>query len=93
MSLYFSVFLLLPAKASGIIEILIILSSNIVTPGSYIKSFYFSSISLIIYVLFYLVNIRFLPTAIKNSFVVSLVDKKNIISLSCRFFLFTVLSR
>ncbi len=45
----FLCFLLLPAKSSGIIEILIILSSNIVTPGSYIKSFYFSSISLIIY--------------------------------------------
>lgn len=81
--------LLLPAKASGIIEILIVFSSNIITPGSYIKSFYFSSISLIIYVLFYLVNIRFFPTARKNSFVVSLVDKKTLFLCRVVFFIYS----
>ncbi len=85
----FLCFLLLPAKASGVIEFLIILSSNIVTPENYIKSFYFSCISLIIYVLFYLVNIRFFPTARKNSIVVSLVDKKTLFLCSIIFFIYS----
>ncbi|WP_445375560.1 hypothetical protein ACSLVK_08265 [Photorhabdus tasmaniensis] len=85
----FLCFLLLPAKASGVIEFLIILSSNIVTPENYIKSFYFSSISLIIYVLFYLVNISFFPTARKNSIVVSLVDKKTLFLCGIIFFIYS----
>ncbi|RKS57755.1 hypothetical protein BDD30_2568 [Photorhabdus asymbiotica] len=85
----FLCFLLLPAKASGIFEILIVLSSNIVTPESYIKSFYFSFISLIMYVLFYSVNKRFFPTARKNSIIVSLVDKKTLFLCNIVFFIYS----
>ncbi|MBS9423680.1 hypothetical protein [Photorhabdus caribbeanensis] len=81
--------LLLPAKLSGVIEVLINLSSNIVIPENHIKSFYFSSISLIVYLVFYLINLRFFPSAKENSIIVSLVGKKNLFICRVVFFIYS----
>ncbi|ETS29747.1 hypothetical protein BB987_02375 [Photorhabdus temperata] len=85
----FLFFLLLPAKFSGLIEVLITLSYNIVLPESHIKSSYFSSISLIVYMVFYLINIRFFPSAKENSIIVSLVGKKTLFFCRVVFFIYS----
>ncbi|OWO79833.1 hypothetical protein B5C26_20230 [Photorhabdus luminescens] len=81
--------LLLPAKFSGIFEVLMTLSSNIVISESYIKSFYFTAISLIVYMVFYVVNIRFFPSAKENSIIVSLVGKKTLFFSRIVFFIYS----
>ncbi|MCW7762294.1 hypothetical protein, partial [Photorhabdus luminescens] len=81
--------LLLPAKFSGIFEVLITLSSNIIIPDGYIKSFYFTAISLMVYMVFYLINIRFFPSAKENSIIVSLVGKKTLFFSRIVFFIYS----
>ncbi|WP_323872565.1 hypothetical protein [Xenorhabdus doucetiae] len=72
----FLCFLFIPAQAGGIFNGLIHLSQYVITPNDRINSLYFSSISLLIYVIFHSIQKQLLPLKYSNDFILSLVDKK-----------------